>query len=299
LIEPLVAAARENECVGIAVLDRARLRLLTKFLGQLREHIAEEFDHRAVRHTKTVGMNSLGAASHTHERADEQIRLNLQQVIHEIDLLVARQSVRHLVLAGSTDIVAKLKTSLPKRLASLVIGTADIATNATGDQIMSVVNSLTRNFVGERENATVRELVTLAEKGAPVVIGFARTLDAANQGRIWKLVCADHRDIPGYECTICTALFSSNCGSCSFCGSPLRPVRDVVERAIARVSRNGTKVDILRGEAAASLRNAGGIGAFLRTRTGNHGGLYESERSSNSDESLAAHAKTAPNAGNS
>ena len=155
LLEGPHQAARENECVGIAVLDRARLRLLTKFLGQLREHVAEEFDHRAVRHTKTVGMNSLGAASHAHQRADEQVRLNLQQVIHEIDLLVARQSVRHLVLAGSTDIVAKLKTSLPKRLASLVIGTADIATNATVDQIMSVVDSLTRNFLGERENATV------------------------------------------------------------------------------------------------------------------------------------------------
>jgi hypothetical protein len=34
----------KNECVGIAVLDRARLRLLTMFLGQLREHVAEEFD---------------------------------------------------------------------------------------------------------------------------------------------------------------------------------------------------------------------------------------------------------------
>jgi peptide subunit release factor 1 (eRF1) len=58
------------------------------------------------------------------------------------------------------------------------------------------------------------------------------------------------------------------------------PGPDVVERAIARVSRKGTKVDIVRGEAATSLRNAGGIGAFLRTRTGNHGGLYESEKSS-------------------
>jgi peptide chain release factor subunit 1 len=299
LIEPLVAAAVQNERVGVVLMDRAHLRFFIAFLGEIQEYLTEEFDHRTVRHTKTVGMNNLGAASHAQQRADEHVRLNLQQMIRQIDSLVKQQEIHRLVLAGSTDIVAKLKNSLPKRLVSLVIGAVDIATSASIGEVAAATAPLTQEVLREKAKTTVNDLITLAAKRAPVVMGFAHTLDAANQGRIWKLICADGAQIPGYECGECPAMFAANLGACSFCGSPLRPIEDLVDRVISRLSRKGAKVDIVHGEAAALLRKAGGIGALLRTRTGNHGGLYESESSSNLAETSAGYAETAHNTGNS
>jgi peptide subunit release factor 1 (eRF1) len=45
-------------------------------------------------------------------------------------------------------------------------------------------------------------------------------------------------------------------------------VEDVVERAVDHAVRKGANVEVIRSEEAeSSLTNAGGIGAFLRTRT--------------------------------
>jgi peptide subunit release factor 1 (eRF1) len=45
------------------------------------------------------------------------------------------------------------------------------------------------------------------------------------------------------------------------------PVSDVVERAVEHAVRKGAKIEVVTGEAAASLYNVGGIGAFLKART--------------------------------
>jgi peptide subunit release factor 1 (eRF1) len=101
-----------------------------------------------------------------------------------------------------------------------------------------------------------------------VVIGLAHTLYALNQRRVWQLVYADAFHAPGYECTKCAALFSTDATSCSFCGSVVRPIEDVVECAVDHAVRRGARIEVIRGEEAeSSLMNAGGIGAFLRTRT--------------------------------
>jgi peptide subunit release factor 1 (eRF1) len=45
-------------------------------------------------------------------------------------------------------------------------------------------------------------------------------------------------------------------------------VENVVERAVEHALRNGAKIEVVTGNAAAGLRAGGGIGAFLKTRTG-------------------------------
>jgi hypothetical protein len=267
LIEPLVAALDEYERVGIVLLDRANIRVLTMFLGKVEEQVKDGFDQRKVRHTKTVGMNKLGAASHAQHRADEQVRMNVRRMVERIEGVVKALSVHRLILAGSPEMTAELRALLPKRLASQVIGTLDLAKNATLEEIRLAAAPLADGFERESEQALVRELVTSAAKAGPVVAGLAHTLHAVNQGRVWQLVYVDGFRALGYECSECNALFAWEQISCSLCGSSIRPIENVVEHAVARVARQGTKVEIIRCEdAGSSLSNVGGIGAFLRTR---------------------------------
>ena len=123
-------------------------------------------------------------------------------------------------------------------------------------------------FERDTEEALVTALVTSAAKSGRVVIGLGHTLHAVNQRRVWQLVYADGFHSPGYECPRCAALFSTETTSCPFCGSTVLPIEDVVERAVDHAIRKGVGIEVIRSEEAeSSLMNAGGIGAFLRTRT--------------------------------
>jgi hypothetical protein len=267
-IQPLVAAIDDYERVAIVLLDRAHLRVLTMSLGEVTELTCETFDQRKVRRTKTAGMNNLAAASHAQHRVDEHVRLNIRQMIKRIESVVVQHSIGRIILAGSSEITAQLKTLMPKRLASRVIGTMSLATNANLEEIRNAAASVAERFERESEGALVTELVTSAAKAGRSVVGLMDTLDAMNRGRIWQLVYADGFYSPGYECAECGALFCSEQPSCSLCGSSVRPAENIVERLVARVARKGAKIEIVGGEDARPfLVNAGGVGAFLRTRT--------------------------------
>jgi hypothetical protein len=267
LVQPLAVAIDEYERVGVVLLDRANLRLFTMYLGQIEEHIREGFDRRAVRHTKTVGMDHLGSASRAQRRADEQVRLNLRHVTKDIDVMLNEHGVRRIILAGSPGITAELRAVLPKRLKSAVIGAATIAINAGIADVRNSVSPIAEKFERETEESLVNTLVTSAAKSLRAVIGLSHTLHALNQRRIWRLVCAGAFQSPGYECPRCAALYSVEASACPVCGSPLRSIEDVVERAVDHAVRIGATIEVVRSEEAeSSLMNAGGIGAFLRTR---------------------------------
>ena len=265
-VEPLAAALDEYERVGIVLLDRANLRLFTMYLGELEEHSRQGFDQKKVRHTKTVGMNNLGAAGHAQQKADEEVRINLRHMIKQMDNLVAQAGIQRLILAGSLEMTAQFRTLLPKRLASRVIGTVHLPIDASSEAILNATVPVAEQFERETEEALVTDLVTSRAKQGGVALGLAHTLHALNQGRLWQLVYSKSFHGSGYECTACGALFSSET-LCSICGAPVHPVEDVVERAVDHAISKGVKIEVIRAEKAESdLTNVGGIGAFLRTR---------------------------------
>jgi peptide subunit release factor 1 (eRF1) len=267
-VGPLAVALDEYERVGVVLLDRSSLRLFTMFLGEVEEHIQEGFNHRRVRHTKTVGMNHMGSASHAQRKADEQVQLNLRHVAKDMQQMLEQRGVHRIILAGSPEITTELRSILAKRLASQIIGTVDVATSATIDQIRSAAAPLAEKFERDTEAALVTDLVTSAAKSRRVVIGLGHTLHAVNQKRVWQLVYANGFHSPGYECPHCAALYSVETALCSLCGSAVTRIEDVVERAVDHAIRKGANVEVIRSEEAeSSLTNAGGIGAFLRTRT--------------------------------
>src|SRR4030095_3227632 len=128
--------------------------------------------------------------SHAQQKADEHIRQNLRQMIKRIESVVAQHNIGRVILAGSSEITAKLKALLPKRLASRVIGTMNVDTNSNLEEIKTAAAPIAERFERESEEAIVTELVTSAAKSGPVVVGLAHTLHAVNQGRFWQVVYA-------------------------------------------------------------------------------------------------------------
>jgi flagellar hook-basal body complex protein FliE len=181
LLGPLAVALDEYEPIGIALLDRANLRLFTMFLGKVEEHIQEGFDHRKVRHIKTVGMDHLGSASRAQRKADEEVRLNLRHFAKDMNEIFDQPGIGRIILAGSPEITAELQAILPKRLTSKVIGMLDLAITTNLDEIQRAAAPLAEKFERDTEDKLVNDLITSAAKSTRVVIGVGRTLYALNQ----------------------------------------------------------------------------------------------------------------------
>jgi peptide subunit release factor 1 (eRF1) len=185
-----------------------------------------------------------------------------------MEKLAKARKLHRFVLAGKKEITAELRNLLPTRLAWTVIGEADIAATATKTNIFAVVQPIAEKYERETEVEKVEKIVTSAAKNGKAVVGLGRTLRAVNDDRVWELVYSGGFLLPGYECPKCSALFSARRTRCPYCDSRILAVSNVVERAVEHAVRRKAKVEVVTGEASAKLKEAGGIGAFLKTRTG-------------------------------
>ena len=90
------------------------------------------------------------------------------------------------------------------------------------------------------------------------------TLEALNEKRVRELVYSEGLTARGGVCDSCQAVFPDDTMVCNFCGLPVKPADDLIETAIGMALAEGAAIEQVRGEAAAKLKAAGGIGAFLR-----------------------------------
>jgi hypothetical protein len=266
---PLAIALEKSERVNVVLIDKANLRLASIVLGEFQEHLHRSFDRKKVRHTKTVGMNTLSSAGRAQQKADEQVHSNIRLMIRDIDRTFAEHGAAPIILAGSSKITSELEERLPKRLAARVIGHVDIGMDSTASRIADVSQALLKSYNNRSEETVVNELITSAAKAGRAVIGLEDTLRAINHHRIWQLVYGDGFQAPGYECGRCSALFSAPDDRCPFCGSHIQRIDDIVSRVAEQAIRKDARIEVVRSKKAQSaLIKAGAIGAFLRARTG-------------------------------
>jgi peptide subunit release factor 1 (eRF1) len=267
-LQPLANALDQFETYGIAMLDRQNLRLFTVFLGHIEEHVREGFGPDRVRHIKTSGTDHIASASRIQRKADEKLRLNLKHAVKMIDWLVEARHLNRLILAGTPEITAEIRNLLPKRLAMRVVGEVDIAIDALASDVLAASMDVAETCERETEVQKVNEVITTASITDKAVTGLGHVLKAINSDRVWELIYCEDWRATGFECERCGGLFSIEKTSCPYCGGKLQVVNDVVERAVEHALRNGSKIDVVVGEAAASLATSGGIAAFLKARTG-------------------------------
>jgi peptide subunit release factor 1 (eRF1) len=266
-LNPLAAATDDFERYGIVLVDRANARLFTVFLAAIQEVKWEGFDAAKVRHIKAIGTDRWSSASQIQRKADEQVRQNLRRTINELDSLVTTNRIDRLLLAGAPELLSDLRELLPKRLVLRVIGTLHLPIDAPVNEVLNATLPITQNYERDSELQLVSEVTTSAAKARRAVVGLTNTLAKINESRVWQLIYSEDFHSCGFECLRCRALYSLERASCVYCGAALVSVTDVVEKAVEQAVRKNARIEIVRGEAAASLDNAGGIGAFLKART--------------------------------
>ena len=261
-LEPLAAAADELESYGVVLVDRAKLRLFIASLGKFEEVAHEERDPKKIQRPKTTDPTRI------QHWAENQVLLTLRHVARRVDQLAKARKLRRLILLGAPRVTAELRAFLPARLAPCVIGEAVASLDATPDELFAVTRPIAAQYEVTTELGKVSEVMTSAAKKGKAVVGLGETLKAVNAGRVWELIYAGDCLASGYECPKCSALFSHRPTRCPYCHSRIQPVINVVQRAVEHAMRKRARVEVVTGKASAELKKAGGIGAFLRTRTG-------------------------------
>jgi peptide subunit release factor 1 (eRF1) len=262
-LRPLIEMIDEHERYGVILTDRSQTRLFSIFLGEIEEY-REALAEADVARSKSSGRDHIRSQVRHHRRADARALGHLKEVAEIMEGVAGRLEFDRLVLAGSVEATNEVYRQLSKSLRRKVIGTIALALDASEQQVL--VETLKHTMSSERtdEIEIVKHLVEAAQKRNQATIGLDNTVAAVQAGRVRQLVYAEGYSPSGSRCSNCSSLMLDGEDFCRYCGAGLHPVKDLLARAARRVVAMGGAVEQVRGDAATHLREAGGIGAFLR-----------------------------------
>jgi peptide subunit release factor 1 (eRF1) len=262
-VRPLVEALDEFERYGVILTDRNQARLFTVFTGNIEEHF-EAFAPADVQHVRVTGTDHLMSQMNIQRKADEHARWHLKQVADLAAQLADVHSLDRLILAGPAETTSALHRLIPKRLRSRVVASIPMPVEANQQHVLEVTLKIEEQAERAFEIRLVEELLTSAAKQNEAVTGLELTLSALRESRIWRLVYGEGPAPRGSQCTSCGVLYAEERHACGYCNAAVRPVDDLLERMVECVLEAGGKTEQVRGDAAARLREAGRVGAFLR-----------------------------------
>jgi peptide subunit release factor 1 (eRF1) len=154
---------------------------------------------------------------------------------------------------------------LPGALAHRLVATTPAETSAGTAEILPQALEIEQRVERAVEERLLGELLEEAGAGARARCGLAESLDSLWQGRVQTLVVAEKLQRNGSECPNCGRLEPGDVATCQLCGTAMRPVHDVLHRAMEQALELDGRVEVLHGPAAPRLVEAcGGVGALLR-----------------------------------
>lgn len=262
-LRPLLEMIDEHERFGVILADRSQARLFSIFLGEIEEY-QESLAEADVTRFKSPGRDHLRSHMQHQRRAETRALWHFKQVAELMEGVAERHAFDRLVLAGPVEATNEVYRQLSKPMRDKVVGTVALAIDASKEQVLSETAKLMKTAERTGEVEIVEQLIAAAEKRAQATIGLEETLAAVQAGRARQLIYAEGWAASGSLCSNCSSLMPVDSDVCGYCGAALRKVSDLVGRTVRRVVAMGGVIEQVRGDAAARLMNAGGIGAFLR-----------------------------------
>ena len=261
-VAPLLEVSDEYERYAVALVEMNRARLFTVFMGAI-----EESD--ALRDKEVPPRHDQGGVSQSHfqHHHDLHVLWHLKRVAARMAALFRRRPFDRLILAGPEEVTSEFRSLLPDPLARRVAAVVPLETYANDREILEKTLEVEARVEREAEERLLQELFEIAGAGGRATVGTGQTLEALWLGEVRTLVVAEGAGSEGSECSTCGRLEPDTLATCPACGNPMGPVHNVVHRAMARTIEQAGRVEVVHGEAARPLQEAGGgLGALLRFR---------------------------------
>lgn len=260
-VRPLLEVIEEHGRFGVVLIDKHHARILAVDAGGM-EQQAEVVSDVPNKHA-TTGTDHIWSQGQMDREHTNHVQSHAKRVADELASVIDRMKLKRVVIGGPVEATSVFTGGLPKRIQQMIIGTISAPVDANHDRLITELRAVQEKAEHEDEAKSVDAMITAAMKGERAVLGLSDTLGAIQEGRVYRLVVARDFRVEGKECSACHVLVSHGNEKCSFCGGQLEAAPDLINRASHRVLDMGGKVQLVSGEAAARLAEAG-IGAVLR-----------------------------------
>jgi len=196
-------------------------------------------------------------------RVDEHRRRLWQGAAEAAGRWLQDARVDRLIIAGPEEASSALRNLLPEAARSKLVAVVPVRSDLDAEEIHRATTPVALAEEHARERALVDDVVARAAGGAGTVVGVRSTLAALAREQILTLV-AD-RDANGdvVQCTRCGHVSAETVSVCPVCGGEVeRTTLAQILPLLAR--RSGARLEIVSGDAAATLRAHGDLGGVLR-----------------------------------
>jgi peptide chain release factor subunit 1 len=263
-VKPLASLLDYYGGYGVILVDKQGARLFSFHLGELNEQ--EGILGESVKHTKRGGASTKpgsrgGVAGQT--RYEEEVAdRNMRDVVDFAAHFFSENNVRRVLIGGTDENVALLRSQLPKSWQSLIMGTFPMSMTASKEEVLEKAKQIGQQVELQKEEQLLKKVVTGAAKEEKGVLNLDDTLSAVHDGKVQVLIIQDGYRAPGYQCQGCGYLTAKELPECQFCGSEFEQIPDAVEMAVHKVMKTGGEVDVLQHQH--HVKGFENIGAILR-----------------------------------
>lgn len=246
---PLSVLLQQYEHFGVAVVDHRRGRIFDYFVATLTP--LEDVKDEVEKHVRTAGYQGLEQARINHHH-DYSLHRHLQHVADRIFAHHKRRAFDRLVLAGTSETVAKLERVLHPYLRGRVVARENWDHDLAPDAVRKRMEAVEKMVELEKE----RKLLALVRDHVCgdllATTGFDETLRALYYGKVATLIIEDGVARVGRECPECRFLFpraedakerTPTLVPCPLCSRPTRSVPDVIDEAVELAVLSGAKVE--------------------------------------------------------
>jgi len=260
-VRPLLEVIEDHDRFGVVLIDKHRAKILAVDAGGIKQQ-AEFVSDVSNKHA-TTGTDHIWSQTQMDRDHSKHVQWHAKRVAEELASVIDRMKLSRIVIGGPVEAVSVFTGELPKRIQHMIIGAISAPVDANHDRLVAELRAVQERAEQQDEAKIVDAMITAARKGERAVLGVSDTLTAIQEGRVYRMVVARDFRVDGKECGTCGVLISNGGEKCLYCGGNLEPVPDLIDRASHRVLDLRGKVQMVCGEAATRLAEAG-IGAVLR-----------------------------------
>lgn len=197
-------------------------------------------------------------------RTDNLIKAHMRDLSRQLEQIMARHDVQHVIIAGNDAIKGMVMETLTAPIAARLLDYIHLEPNSGMDAILEKVEPILRE--AERRNEADRLAALEEQASAPDglgALGVSETALALSKGQVQTLLMLRSFRGSGGECANCGALRAGQRDTCPYDGGAMRPV-DLREAFTARAVQQSAAIEIV--EASDYLAAHDSVGALLRYR---------------------------------
>jgi peptide subunit release factor 1 (eRF1) len=197
-------------------------------------------------------------------RTDNLIKAHTKDIATQLEKVIARYDVRHVIIAGNDSIKGMVMDALTPPITSRLVDYIHLDPNSNIKVILETIEPMLQAAERRQEADLLAELEKQATaRGGLGALGVADTALALSKGQVRTLLMLQDFRGDGGECINCGTLRAGQRDTCPYDGAAMRPV-DLREAFTARAVQQSADVQII--EASDYLAAHEGIGALLRYR---------------------------------